>query len=149
MFTTKGGKSDFDISLTNINGTQLRTESVVVKTSLDYIEVPLNLMYRIPVGNGDIFFGAGPYIAIGISGKITVDSNTGGQTSHQTQNVTFGSGDTDIKNPDFGFNAMVGYELDGGLMVSAGYGLSSTSSSNDSGNIKNQGFSLSLGYFFK
>ena len=154
VFTTKGGKSNVNVSLIDYSGAGTATgpETVVgtatVKTTLDYIEVPLNFMYRIPVGTGNIFFGAGPYIAIGISGKATVDATSDGQTSHQTQNITFGSGDNDINSPDFGFNAMVGYELNGGLTVSAGYG-QSYSSANSDGNVKNEGFSFSVGYFFK
>ena len=148
VFTTKGGKSDVNVFLGDITGTQEGTATATVKTTLNYIEIPLNFMYRIPAGTGDIFFGAGPYIAFGLSGKATIDSNSGGQTAHQTQNISFGSGDNDINSPDFGFNAMVGYELNGGLTVSAGYGQSYNSANSDN-NVKNEGFNFSLSYFFK
>jgi hypothetical protein len=152
MFTIKGGESDINASLPGTPESLAEISKSTVKTTLDYIEIRLNFMYRIPAGAGNFFFGARPYIAIGLSGKATVNStvisNIGVQTYHQSENITFGSGDNDIKNPDFGFNAMVGYELNRGLAVSAGYG-QSYSSANGDGDVKNEGFSFSVGYFFK
>src|SRR5699024_2925002 len=37
--------------------------------SLMYLEVPVNLVYYLPAGSGDVFLGAGPYLGIGIGGK--------------------------------------------------------------------------------
>jgi hypothetical protein len=38
-------------------------------TSLAYMELPMNFLYRPQTGNGHILLGAGPYFAYGIFGK--------------------------------------------------------------------------------
>ena len=147
LFSTKGGSTSVTSSGTNGG---IFTGSISAKTTLDYIEVPVNFLYRSVAGNGNIFIGAGPYIAFGVSGKSTLDTNINGQPDHQSENVKFGSADGEIKNPDFGINALAGYQLNNGFAISAGYGLGLTNLSNkDNSKVKNQGFNFSLGYFFK
>ncbi|MCR8558757.1 outer membrane beta-barrel protein [Mucilaginibacter sp. BJC16-A38] len=121
----------------------------MVKTKLNYLEVPVNFIYKVPAGVGKMFFGAGPYIGYGLSGNASVTSNVDGQTATQNQDVKFGNGDGEIKNPDFGFNVLAGYELPMGVILNAGYGQSFAGSSNTSGKVKNQGFQFSVGYFFR
>ena len=147
FFTTKGGKTT--VTVLEVAGNSTIPGTATGKTVLNYIELPVNLLYRAKAGNGNFFIGGGPYIAVGVSGKATFDSNFNGQTFHLSQNVSFGSGDNEIKNPDFGVNGLLGYQLNSGFMVNAGYGLGLLSTSNGSGSVKNKGFSFSLGYFFK
>jgi hypothetical protein len=145
LFSTKGGNSSFSFS--DVIFGQTFTASSKVKTTLDYVEAPLNFIYRMDVGDGNIFIGAGPYLGIGISGKSVANSITNGTPSTTTQDLKFGSGTNDIKNPDFGVNGLLGYQLNLGLSISAGYGLGLVSSSGSNGSGKNQGFSFSLAYF--
>ncbi|MDP9077878.1 MAG: PorT family protein [Bacteroidota bacterium] len=147
FYTTKGGNTDANIDI-DFGGQQF-TGTAKVKTKLNYLEVPVNFIYKVPAGDGKVFFGAGPYIGYGLSGNASVTSNVNGQTATQNQDVKFGNGDGEIKNPDFGFNILAGYELPMGVTLNAGYGQSFAGSSNTSGKVKNQGFQFSVGYFFR
>ena len=145
LFSTKGGNSSASFSQSFAG--QTFTASGKIKTTLDYIETPLNFIYRLDAGDGNIFIGAGPYLGIGISGKEVTNSITNGTPSTTTQDLKFGNGANDIKNPDFGINGLIGYQLNLGLSISAGYGLGLASSSDSNGSGKNQGVSFSLTYF--
>ena len=145
LFSTKGSNSAFSFSQSFFG--QTVTASSKIKTTLDYVELPLNFIYRLDAGDGNIFIGAGPYLGIGLSGKEVANSITNGTPSTTTQNLTFGSGQNDIKNPDFGINGLIGYQFNIGLSISAGYGLGLVSSSGSNGSGKNQGYSFSLACF--
>lgn len=120
------------------------------KLTLNYVEVPVNLLYNIPLVVGKVFIGGGPYFGYGISGKGTTTgafTSTGSGT--ETQNLTFGSGPGDTKNPDYGVNFIGGFRFNTGLSFSVGYGLGLGNLSNDSSaTIKNNVVSVSVGYFF-
>src|SRR3569833_2075269 len=94
LFSTKGGKS------TSEEGTD--------KVTLNYLEVPVNFLYKVPAGDGKVFFGAGPYLGYGLSGKSKSSDGT-------STDVTFGSTTDDVKNPDFGFNFLAGYQFSQGF----------------------------------
>jgi hypothetical protein len=146
LFSTKGGKSNS----TSSDGTSTFTDNG--KITLNYLELPVNFVYKVPAGDGKVFFGAGPYIGYGLSGKSS--SHTSGTditTTDTNENVTFGSGDNDVKNPDYGVNFLAGYELSQGLTINAGYSLGLANLANGSNGVKtkNQVISFSLGYFFK
>jgi len=145
LFSTKGGNSFASFSESFAG--QTFTASGKVKTTLNYVEAPLNFIYRLDAGDGNIFIGAGPYLGIGISGKSVTNSNINGTPSTASQDLKFGSGPDDIKNPDFGINGLIGYQLNFGLTISAGYGLGLVTSSGTNGSGKNQGYSFSLAYF--
>lgn len=147
LFSTKGGKSNANVNITE--GGQTFTGSGTAKTTLYYIEIPLNVLYRVNTGNGNFFIGAGPYLGLGLSGKIKTSSTSGGTTTDQSQDLKFGNGAGEIQNPDFGVNGLLGYQLNSGFLVSAGYGYGLLKSSDSNGTVKNRGFSFSLGYFFK
>src|ERR1700710_517870 len=61
LFSTKGGKSSFsgDVDGQSFSGS--------AKITLNYIEVPINFLYKVPAGDGKVFFGAGPYLGYGLS----------------------------------------------------------------------------------
>jgi hypothetical protein len=124
LFTTKGGSS----GSSSFGSSDLK---------LNYLEIPVNLLYNISVPKaGKVFLGGGPYFAYGLSG------NNG---------TKFGSGANDIKNPDFGINILGGFRFTNGLFLSGGYGFGLGNLNNDSSaglTIKNKGASISLGYFF-
>lgn len=142
LFSTKGGKSSYNIDVdgTNFSGS--------AKITLNYLEVPVNFIYKAPAGEGNVFIGAGPYVGYGLSASSSV---TGDGATQDGEGTKFGSGDDDIKRVDFGVNFLVGYQLKQGLAISAGYGLgiANLSNSSDNGNTKNQVVTVSLGYFFK
>jgi hypothetical protein len=158
FYTTKGSK------LTS--GDPNNSASVYRKytTNPSYIEIPLNFVGKIPIGEDTrLFAGIGPYFAFGVAGKNKVISSLGGVTTTTETNIKwdddtpFNSGDANqgfdkYKRFDYGGNLMVGAEIHG-LILSAQYGLGlakinsgSDNSSNDKN--KNRTFSLSAGFLF-
>ena len=147
LFSTKGSSSS--VSYVGNAGGQIINVISVFKLTLDYIEVPLNLLYRINVKNGNVFMGAGPYVGLGVSAKAAENSNQNGQISTQSLNVKFGSNTDELRNPDLGFNGLIGYKLNLGVAISAGFSEGFVSTGNSGNRNKNQGFRFSADYFFK
>ena len=133
-FTQKGSKFTFDFG----------GGSETVKETLNYIELPLNFLYKAPAGSGKFFAGLGPVLGYGISGK----DKSGGQT----EDVHFGSGaDDSYKAFEFSGNILAGYEVAGGFIVVASYnlGISNIINNPDSGDSgKNRYFGIRVGYLF-
>ena len=147
IYAGKGGKfSETD------NGA-----SAVVNEKLYYLQLPVDLVYHIPVVVGDVFVGAGPYVAKGLSGKIDGTSNDGqGNISTANQDIHFGNADGDeVKPMQYGANFMAGFKLKNGLLINVNYdlGLSNDApKSNDpqgQGSNKSKVISVSLGYAIK
>ena len=67
-----------------------------------------------------------------------------------TTKIKFGSGDDEVKRFEFGANALAGYRLPGGFIVSANYylGLNNiqNGNANDLGAVKNKYFAFKIGY---
>ncbi len=98
----------------------------------------------VPVVIGNIYFGAGPYVGIGLSGKVKVTGTT------ESQDIKFGS-DGDFKRTDFGLNGIAGLEFKGGFLVGLNYDLGLTDIGNDGTSesaTKNRVFGLSVGFKF-
>jgi len=121
------------------------TRNIPAMDHLYYLQLPVNIIYHIPVIIGSIYFGAGPYIAEGISGKTTYSSEF-----YTTQKITFGSSASDIKPTQFGADAIVGFKLKGGFLINVNYdlGLSNDLPAVETGNRKSRVLGISLGYVF-
>ena len=120
-----------------------------------YLEFPLRLMYRIPVGYDDFFIGGGIYGAIGLKGTYRSDT---GSTSPATPvaysgNIHFST----LHSPsglyfspwDAGYTAAAAYQFSFGLVFHVAYerGLVNICPQGD-GHVVNQGLSLGIGYLF-
>ena len=130
-------------------GYKVKDETSKETVNFNYLEVPLNFVYSTQKNEG-FFIGAGPSIAYGISGK---DKFTADGMPDDNQKVKFGSGVDEVKAFDFGVNAIAGYKMKGGFMIAANYNLGLTKINNDDGSgdagtIKNNYFSLKIGYMF-
>ncbi len=145
MYSTKGSE--------NTSG------SLTTNTKLNYIEIPLNFVYKTSVGNGFFMLGFGPYISYGISGNV---KTTGGSLTID-RDVEFKNvveTDDNILTPyykafDAGANIFVGYEMSSGLFLQldTDFGMLNINPeykilSTDKSSTKNTGFGLSLGYRF-
>lgn len=128
QFSTKGTNIDF----------------VETKAVLNYFEVPLNLVYKPLLGDGNLIVNFGPYLGYAISGKYKDDI--------ADTDIEFGSDDTDDYKPfDMGANIGFGYQLGMGLSfkLNAQLGLINILPDGDSDNlVKNNGFAFSVGYRF-
>jgi len=130
------------------NGSGAGTENV--KEQLYYLQLPVNIVYHLPVVVGNIYFGAGPYIAQGLSGKIT-DSYSNASTV-TTQKVTFGNSASDIKATQFGADAIIGFKSRSGILFNVNYDLGLTNdipASAGGSKSKSHVFGISLGYAFR
>jgi hypothetical protein len=88
-YTGKGGKSTF--------------EGESSKLKLSYLQLPVNVVYNVPVSAGKFFFGAGPYAAYGLSAKAEDDSGV-------SEKLKFGNDNgSNIKRTDFGATGLVGF----------------------------------------
>ncbi len=155
LFTGKGAKSQ----------TGQPGDSYYYKATSNpyYIEIPLNLVVKLPLGDKEssLFFGAGPYAAIGVAGKNKTEGNAGLVSFSGNENIKFSNDDPTTFNQqegaglgimrrfDFGINGTAGLELHG-LLLSANYGwgltkINSVEQNNDDKN-KHRVFSLSIGF---
>lgn len=113
-----------------------------------YIEIPVNAVIKLPLGHqSSFFFGAGPYLGIGIAGNNKVEGQTAGVSFSRSQSIKFsnddpftsneeGSGYNIMRRFDYGLNGTIGVQAQFiVLSVNYGYGLaklqSGTSSSDD------------------
>lgn len=117
-----------------------------VDVKVNYIEVPLNVLYRAPIGNNVHFFGGGgPYVAFGVGGRI--DSDPG-----PTYDLNFGkSRRDDFSALDAGLNFNAGLEFNPGFFLRANYGLGIANVIPTGGSRNRQhmnGFSFTAGFLF-
>jgi hypothetical protein len=129
-----------------------------------YLEVPLNLVVRVPLEkNANLFFNAGPYAAVGIAGKSKTESSISGVKSISANNIEFSNDDPftsqqddaaygKIKRFDFGLNFGGGFDLRKVLLkINYSFGLTKINStqSNNGADDKNKyrTFSISIGYY--
>ncbi|MBK0380877.1 porin family protein [Mucilaginibacter segetis] len=123
------------------------TSTESVSLDLKYVEVPVNFVYHVPAVVGDVYFGAGPYAAIGVNGKAKAKS---GSDSYE-EDVTFGDGPEDIKKTDFGLQFIGGFHFSKGLLIGVNYDLGLSDISNDDstdGTLKHRVWGISVGFTF-
>lgn len=151
-YTGKGGNFNGKETFTDAQGNTKIVHTLFVQ-KLYYVELPVNLIYHVPVVIGNIYFGAGPYIARGVSANSTF---TGaiytGEVVTQKQDINFGNGDHDLKTIQFGADAIAGFKFNNGFLLNINYDLGLT---NDmvtkpytTGVSKSRAFGLSIGYCF-
>lgn len=141
LYNTTGGQGR--LNFTDMAGKV--TDYVNNRIVLDYINIPVNLLYKIKAGSGSLFIGGGPYAGIWIAGKIHYATNKSYGT---TQDLTYGDNSKEIKNPEFGLNILEGYRLNSGLAISVGYSFALTKVYTTGATNKDKGFNLSVDYFF-
>lgn len=124
-----------------------------VTVRLNYLELPLNLVYRGQLGNNFILLGFGPYVAYALNGKYTINDVKTNVSFQSTMDQN--TSGVALRRFDAGANIFAGYELSGGiyLTLNAQLGLinvnpKNTSVSTDKSTLKNTGFGISLGYRF-
>lgn len=152
LFTGKGSKTQ---SGNTSDATYYRAT-----TRPYYLEVPANFVFKTP-GPVRFFVGAGPYIAVGIAGKNSVEGKFLGAAFSSEQKIewsdddptTFdyeeGAGYGILRRFDYGLNATAGIEATK-LVVSLGYGhglakLQSGSNSSADDKNKHRVLSITLG----
>ena len=154
LFTGKGSKANTYYSSGNTTDNYVKT-----KFNPFYIEVPLNVVVRVPLQKTHgLFFHAGPYAAIGVAGKSTTDQKIIGISSHSENTIQYANDNPftsrqedaayyKLKRFDFGVNIGGGFDLGKLLLkVNYGYGLTKINSteSNNASDDKNKYRTLSF-----
>jgi len=156
LFTGKGAKTQYgDPSSNNYSK---------ATTNPFYIEVPANLVAKLPIGTGANFFvGAGPYLGVGVSGKnkVVIERPILGRFESESDiefsnddPTTFdneeGAGFGVMRRFDYGLNGLAGIEGRSVVVgVNYGYGLAklqSGANSSEDNNNKHRVFSISVGF---
>jgi outer membrane protein OmpA-like peptidoglycan-associated protein len=148
-YITKGRKYDKN----NDSLTALATDTIYNKqtVNLNYIEIPLNLTYKMPITadhKNSIFISVGPYFSFFYGGNTTYESltQTTNQYSSESIPLNVGKGSDTYKTFDMGINGKAGFEL-GNVLLSAYFsrGLTSFYTAPYSGTFHHQLFGASLG----
>ncbi len=119
--------------------------------SLNYVEVPVQLVYTVESRTGHLSFGAGIYIAYGLSSKAITTSRD------QTKTFTddFGPAADQFQRNDVGGRLSIDYELSSGLSIGTYYAPGFANINNPSatslGNVAthNSALGITAGYWRK
>ncbi len=137
LFSTKGASERFD------DGN---------KVSLSYLEVPVLLLYKPDFGYDHLLLGAGPYLALGVGGKVRSEGTV--QDIQFKNNVSLDDPDAPyFRKFDAGLSFLVGYEMSSRVSVqlNASFGIAEINpvyegEPDDRSSYRNNGFGISLGY---
>lgn len=117
----------------NDSTTSVATDTVFVKQTLNlnYIDIPLNFTYKIPLSSNhknSFFISAGPDINFFYNGNITSQSlsRSTGKYTDETDQLSVGKGSNTYKTVDLGVNARAGFEF-GNFFMNAYYSQGLTS----------------------
>lgn len=109
---------------------------------INVLEIPANVIYKVPAGKGKFVFGAGPNFGINLSAKIK-------EHNAPDEEIKIGNGTDEIKRFDLGINFVTGYEFTKNWFAQINYNIGTTNLANVSGfSQKTQFFGVTLGYFF-
>jgi hypothetical protein len=93
-----------------------------------YLEIPVNVLYKIPVGSSKLALGGGPYVAYGLGGTYRSDLKMNGNVvTRMSRSMKFDEGDdvgasgTYLSRWDAGLNFTAGIELNNIVMIGANY----------------------------
>ncbi len=126
-------------------GSSVNESDYKSSATLNYIELPLNFLYRQDPSKG-FFAGIGPSIGVGIYGEWKDD--------YEKESIHFGNDEMedDFMRMDFGGNLLAGYLFANGLQITANFNKSLSNlvigEYASDFKIKNNYFSLRVGYFF-
>jgi OmpA-OmpF porin, OOP family len=149
QYQTKGRKffKRNDTAIANI------TDTLSISKSFfnSYIEIPLNLAYKLPLGKKSSFFiSAGPYISFFYNGKESVQVRLYSDNSFEKEddNLEVGNAPNKMKTIDFGVNGRAGFDL-GTILITGFYsqGLSNFYTASYDGTFKHNVIGASVGFW--
>jgi hypothetical protein len=90
-----------------------------------YIDLPINAVLKLPLGNGKVLLGGGPYVGYAFGGKVQVnriDFTSSSPEKQENRNLSYGNKSTDdFKKTDLGFNFLTGYQFKKGWLLNINY----------------------------
>lgn len=147
-YNTKG--AHFEQTIANPAGVFLPGATEI---RLHYLELPVNIVYKIPLSFGKLAIGAGPYAGYSLGGQYDLAIRYNGKVIQNTsQDISFNdqtkiiSTRTQLRRWDAGANFMVGVEFNNLIILGANYSQGMTDVDKSPGSsIKNSYLGLSLG----
>jgi hypothetical protein len=127
------------------------------KTTLNYIDIPVNYVYKPIVGTGNLVLGFGPYFGFGVGGKVTAPNGSSTKVEYRDQfDRSLPGTTTQLRKSDAGANFLAGYEFANNLSLNLKAQLGLKDINPDMGNEgtnnqtrwRNTGFGLAVGYRF-
>ena len=125
----RGSKSD-----TYLNSASKDDNYYKTKFNPLYLEIPLNAVIKLPIqDNMSVFINAGPYVAMGVAGKVKTDAKILGVSTSSSKNIKFSNDDPTtsgqegaaydkLKRFDYGLNLGAGIDI-GAVLIKANYGM--------------------------
>jgi hypothetical protein len=115
------------------------------KTSLNYIQVPINVQYKFDLGSVQLFPQAGPYLGFAIGGKYKEDG--------ESMDLKIGNDELedDYKAFDFGLGIGAGIQFAKSFQAVVGYNFGLINIDPAGGSdykVKNNGLAITLTYLF-
>jgi hypothetical protein len=142
---------------TNSTGGYTVREIFTAKINYNYINIPVQLFYKMPLGSGSLMAGAGPYMGIGVGGKSSSTDVTertfGGVTTRSEYNYAakakFGNSDTTIKRINMGIGVNVNYVLVNNISFSLYINIGLANLNNEAKyNSTIHAYGITVGYIF-
>jgi hypothetical protein len=142
FYTTKGDKVDYQLFTSNGNS----FGTIAITTTLNYIEVPVNVLYHVTTANHiRLHIGGGPYVGYGVSGNVNDGRNN--YDVKFANNPTFNT--ASYKNPDYGLNFLAGALFKNSIIMDAGYSFGLANLGYGNSTIHNRVLNFSVGYLFR
>jgi Outer membrane protein beta-barrel domain len=147
---------------------------IATKFTLNYLELPLNVVYKLNVGKGSLFFGLGTALSFGIygkeKGKIIIRSPAdisnlkkdyielvkfdGKSRDDLNQSILFKDNRLHLTRFDIGANLLAGYQSEKGIFFKLGYNYGllnidpnkNNKLAENQSSYRNRGFNVCIGY---
>ena len=149
LYQTKGRKffKRNDTAVANLTDT-LSTSKTFFNS---YVEIPLNLAYKLPLGKkAGFFISAGPYLSFFYSGKESTQARMYSNNSFKKEDddLEVGNAPNKIKTIDFGINGRAGFDL-GRILITGFYsqGLNDFYTASYEGSFKHKVIGASVGFW--
>lgn len=125
------------------------------KIRLQYLELPVNLVYKIPIGIGKLAIGGGGYAAYCTRGDYNLSIYKEGQLLQSSyQRVDFGKNPNvfttgyNLQRWDAGLNAVATIEFNWYVTLGVNYSYGLVDLDKSAGSIKNRYFGVNVGILF-
>jgi hypothetical protein len=151
MYTGKGGRTYMDYVDDDIR------DIIYGKASINYLQIPINLIYHVPLTKGKLFAGAGAFVSRAINGRFNAyekpaNANVAAYYSDRySSDIEFSSNNINgFKSFDYGINGLVGIQLNKVLLnVNYDLGLANINPGRRSTyKTRTRSSSLTIGYIF-
>ena len=154
LVTMKGFRAEEYVTVSYTNGQYLEDVFMESNYNFTYLELPLNLIFNIPIQKDRLQVGAGAYLAYGIYGKCKSHLTYQGESLDEITPASLleyklFSGEQKLFKPfDWGVIFFVGYAFNDTFFLKAKYSLGIGDISAYDVGVKNTYWSLSFGAIF-